>query len=318
MSRPLRIEYENAWYHVMNRGAAKQATFLNKAHYELFLEVLSEVCHRFQIELHAYCLMPNHYHLLIRTPLANLSKAMRHLNGVYTQRFNLMTARDGALFRGRYKAVLVESETYLARLSRYIHLNPVKAAIVRKPEAYSWSSYRYYLNENNMPDWLTTKETLSRFDKRSDYDAFIREGIDSDIDKFYEGPALSPILGSEGFTKKITETYLNHEPNHEIHQHKDILKKQLPSIDDVFNKVCAHYDVSLKEAKSRIHQQKNTARAVAVILSSEKAQASFGEIATYLGNVSYPAVAKIIARIRDDAKSNQRLTKDLKKIGAQL
>src|SRR5438105_9383616 len=108
MARPLRIEYENAWYHVMNRGARSQSIFKNDSHRELFLALLQEIQQRFEVELHAYCLMSNHYHLLIRTPRANLGRAMRHLDGVYTQLYNKSLFIDGPLFRGRYKSCLID------------------------------------------------------------------------------------------------------------------------------------------------------------------------------------------------------------------
>src|SRR3990167_7924037 len=110
MPRPLRIEYEHAWYHVMNRGAHRQTIFTSNSHRDLFLSLLEEVTSQYQVEIHAYCLMDNHYHLLIRTPLANLSRCMRHLNGVYVQHYNRSTKSDGPLFRGRYKAILVEED----------------------------------------------------------------------------------------------------------------------------------------------------------------------------------------------------------------
>ena len=134
MARPLRIEYPGAWYHVMNRGVDRQPIFLHDAHRESFLSLLSDISRSYQVEIHAYCLMNNHYHLLVRTPLGNISRAMRHLNGVYTQRFNSMEKRDGSLFRGRFKAILVEADEYLLRLSRYIHLNPVAAKLVKRAQ----------------------------------------------------------------------------------------------------------------------------------------------------------------------------------------
>jgi len=154
MSRPLRIEYKGAWYHVMNRGLARQPIFYNDTSRKLFLELLNEIHHRYSVEIHAYCLMGNHYHLFVRTPLGNLSRAMRHLNGVSTQRFNKLQMRDGPLFRGRYKSILVEADTYFLRLSRYIHLNPVVGNIVDTAEAYPWSSYSAYVQGGNKPLYL--------------------------------------------------------------------------------------------------------------------------------------------------------------------
>ena len=157
MARPLRVHYPNAWYHVMNRGAGRQRIFNNNIHRIIFLELLEE-CHKmFNVKIYAYCLMDNHYHLLLSTPDANLSGAMRHLNGVYTQRFNRISKTDGPLFRGRYKAQLVEEDCYLLIVSRYIHLNPVKAGLVDHPAKYKWSSYAAYLGLAKVPTWLSVE-----------------------------------------------------------------------------------------------------------------------------------------------------------------
>jgi len=121
MPRPQRIEYENAFYHVMNRGRGKQIVFHSDEYYLSFLTLLAETRQRFGCVIHAYCLMANHYHLLIETPRANLSRIMRHINGVYTQRYNRLKKTDGPLFRGRYKSILVEQDAYLLQLTRYIH-----------------------------------------------------------------------------------------------------------------------------------------------------------------------------------------------------
>ena len=126
MPRPARIEYENAFYHVMNRGRGRKTIFKEKEHYLAFLETVEEASNRFQSIVHAYCLMGNHYHLLIETPLANLGRVMRHINGVYTQRYNRLKKTDGPLFRGRYKAILVDRDAYLLQLTRYIHRNPLE------------------------------------------------------------------------------------------------------------------------------------------------------------------------------------------------
>ncbi len=125
MSRPLRIEFDGAWYHVMNHGSGGGEVFADEPDGAAFLGLLCAVSDRFGIEVHAYCLMHSHYHLLIHTPGGNLGRAMRHLNGVYTQAHNRRHGRDGPLFRGRYKAILVDAENYLARLGRYIHRVPV-------------------------------------------------------------------------------------------------------------------------------------------------------------------------------------------------
>jgi putative transposase len=162
MPRPLRIEFANAWYHVMNRGANRQEIFKSNSDRNLFLSILSEISDRFNIEIHAFCLMGNHYHLLVKTPHGNLSRAMRHLDGVYTQRYNRLMHRDGPLFRGRYKAILVDSDQYLLQVSRYIHLNPVVAELCENPADYKWSSFRAYVNPELSISWLKTAFTLNQ------------------------------------------------------------------------------------------------------------------------------------------------------------
>ena len=131
MSRPLRIEYEGAWYHVMNRGRRSDRIFDGQHDYQMFIELLKDAIELWDVRISAYCLMPNHYHLLIHTPKGNLSRSMRHINGVYTQRFNRTHGFDGQLFRGRYKSIIVDGDSYLLQLVRYIHRNPVTGRYFR-------------------------------------------------------------------------------------------------------------------------------------------------------------------------------------------
>ena len=142
MSRPLRIEFSGALYHVSSRGNARADIYLQDADRLTFIKILKNVCHQFNWALHAYCLMTNHYHLLIETPDANLSKGMRQLNGIYTQKLNKTHKRVGHLFQGRYKAIIVQQEAYLLELARYIVLNPVRARMVHNARQWPWSSYR--------------------------------------------------------------------------------------------------------------------------------------------------------------------------------
>ena len=146
MSRPLRIECPGAWYHIMNRGRRAENVFLDKEDYEWFLELLKDSSEMWNVRTAACCLMPNHYHMLIQTLDANLSRFMRHVNGVYTQRFNRFHGCDGHLFRGRFKSILVDKDAYLLQLVRYIHRNPLEAGIVDKLDGYEWSSHKGYIS----------------------------------------------------------------------------------------------------------------------------------------------------------------------------
>ena len=154
MSRPLRIEYPGAWYHVMNRGRRSESIFLDKHDYLMFIDLLIEVSGMCNVNIAAYCLMTNHYHILLQTPDGNISRCMRHLNSVYTQKYNKRHGFDGQLFRGRYKSILVCNDSHLLQLIRYIHKNPVKAGMVKDMPDYEWSSYKGYLSYANKWKWL--------------------------------------------------------------------------------------------------------------------------------------------------------------------
>lgn len=163
MGRAWRIEYEGAYYHLMSRGNDGQEIYFSDNDRRRFLETLSEMSERFEVEIFAYVLMPNHYHLLVQTRRANLKKAMQWLGTTYTRRFNNRHSRAGHLFQGRYKSILIENDAYLMQLSCYIHRNPLKAGIVKRLMDYAWSSYGVYAYGRNSPEWLSTNLILSHF-----------------------------------------------------------------------------------------------------------------------------------------------------------
>jgi putative transposase len=156
MARPLRIEFPGALYHVTARGDRQEAIFLDDQDRAGFLALLGETCERFGAAVHAYCLMGNHYHVVLSTRAANLSQAMRHLNGVYTQRFNRRHGKVGHVFQGRFKAVLVDRDAYLQAVCRYVDLNPVRAGMVAAPADWAWSSYRALTGLAEALPWLDT------------------------------------------------------------------------------------------------------------------------------------------------------------------
>ncbi|ADE13452.1 protein of unknown function DUF1568 [Nitrosococcus halophilus Nc 4] len=206
MVRPLRIEFSGALYHVTSRGDRKEDIYQDDADRKIYLGVLGEVCKRFNWVLHAYCLMDNHYHLLVETPDGNLAKGMRHLNGVYTQRFNARHKRVGHVFQGRYKAILVQKEAYLLELARYIVLNPVRARKVRSAKDWPWSSYRATAGLGKGPMWLQSKWILSAFSRRKGeaikrYRAFVSEGKNQPSP--WEQLKNQIYLGSESFVEKM-------------------------------------------------------------------------------------------------------------------
>ncbi len=181
MARPLRLEFAGALYHVTARGDRREDIYEDDEDRELFLSVLAQVVQRFNWLVYAYCLMSNHYHLVIETPDGNLSQGMRQLNGVFTQKTNQRHQRVGHLFQGRYKAILVQKEAYLLEVARYVVLNPVRAGMVRRAGDWPWSSYRSTAGASTRPEWLTADWLLTRFggnrtSATQAYAAFVLDG----------------------------------------------------------------------------------------------------------------------------------------------
>ncbi len=206
MARPLRLELSGGIYHVTSRGDGREDIFFSDADRLGWLEVFGEVCERFNWICHAWCQMTNHYHLLIETPEANLAKGMRQLNGVYTQRFNRVHGRVGHVFQGRYKAILVERDSYLLELARYVVLNPLRAKMVRRLEAWPWSSYLATGAQADAPAWLQTDWLLSQFSQRrsnaiTKYVQFVHEG--ARLPSVWAQLRGQIYLGSNDFVQKM-------------------------------------------------------------------------------------------------------------------
>jgi len=205
MARPLRIEYEGAVYHVTSRGNARADIYLSDDDREIFLDVLGQVVERFGWLCHAWCLMTNHYHLMIETPQPNLSRGMRQLNGVYTQKFNRKHGRVGHIFQGRFKSIVVDRDAYLLELSRYIVQNPVAAGMVEDVGDWPWSSYLVTAGELPAPDFLEDRWLLSQFGKnateaRRAYAGFVRGKFTSSPWRLLNGP---DILGDDAFRGRL-------------------------------------------------------------------------------------------------------------------
>jgi putative transposase len=205
MARPLRIEYPGALYHVTSRGNGGGRIFRSDKDREYFLDLLGFIIERFHWLCHAWCLMDNHYHLILETPEGNLSRGMRQLNGIYTQKYNWRYTKTGHVFQGRYKAILVDKENYLLELCRYVILNPVRANIVKRPQDWKWSSYRSTTGTAKRPQWLTTDWILAQFSRsrrraQKLYDQFIMEGITKETPwKDLKGQIF---LGEKGFIEE--------------------------------------------------------------------------------------------------------------------
>jgi REP element-mobilizing transposase RayT len=231
MARPLRITYPGAVYHVASRGNERKAVFKSEGDREKFLQYLESATERYHAVVHVFCLMDNHYHQLLETPSGNLSQIMRHINGAYTTYFNLKRGRSGHLSQGRYKAILVDKDEYAKELSRYIHLNPVRAKLVKTPAEYEWSSYQFFIGAKKPPHWLYRDFILGYFgDKASTAQKRYRSFINAIANEAYDNPlnevVSSTLLGSPEFIAFIKDNFLsNQKPDKELPALKELVEK---------------------------------------------------------------------------------------------
>jgi REP element-mobilizing transposase RayT len=205
MARPIRIEFSGALYHVTSRGDRREAIYEDDADRAKFLDVFGQVAANFNWIRHAYCLMTNHYYLVIETPDGNLSKDMRQLNGVFTQYSNRRHGRTGHLFQGRFKAILVDGDSYLLELARYVVLNPVRARMVNRPGGWPWSSYAAMVGAASSPTWLATDGLLAAFAQRRTvatqrYIQFVSEGRGAE--SIWVDLKAQAFLGDDDFVRR--------------------------------------------------------------------------------------------------------------------
>jgi REP element-mobilizing transposase RayT len=313
MARPLRIAYPGAFYHVTSRGNEQKAVFKSIRDREKFLEYLESATERYNAVIHVYCLMDNHYHLLLETPSGNLSKIMAHINGAYTTYFNTKRQRFGHLFQGRFKAILVEADEYAKELSRYIHLNPVRAKMAELPEDYKWSSYSCYIGKDKAPEWLKMDFTLGYFGKKiSDAKRGYREFVNKKIGQEYESPlkesVSSTILGSKGFVDVIKEKFLLDRK----------LDKDLPALTSFHRRITVE-DIE-DEVDRVIVNNAKLSRNVKIYLSHKHTGEKLDTIGRHFG-VGASAVCqtarRLVQRIKDDEKMGriiQKIEVDLSKV----
>ena len=285
MARPLRIEFPGALYHVTARGNARQTIFLDDEDRRLFLRVIEKVSARFGLVIYAYCLMDNHYHLLLETPEANLSKALRQLNGVYTQAFNRRHSRVGHVLQGRFKGILVDKDSYLLELTRYVVLNPVRAKMVRKPDAYRWSSFRATAGLDAAPPFLAIDWLLSQFAKQRPaaqrrYWQFVVEGVGQSSP--WEQLQGQVLLGSTGFVERLSPLLKDKR------RHREIPRKQRLAHRPQLSRLL---DASAVKDRAR--------RDIAIRAAHLEHGYSLTEIGNALG-LHYSTISKIVSRASEE------------------
>ena len=306
MARPLRIEYPGAFYHVTSRGNERKAVFKSRRDREKFLTYLETATERYGAVIHAYCLMDNHYHLLIETPLGNLSKIMQHINGAYTMYFNTKRKRVGHLLQGRYKAILIEADEYPKELSRYIHLNPVRAGIEQDPDEYEWSSCRYYTVKKKAPQWLQRDFILGYFDRRQStamkkYRAFIEAVMDGEYKSPLSERLHTVILGSQDFIEEIKAAFLSDkQPD-----------RDLPDLNETPEKTGLE---EIEKAVDRVLKADHRlARQVKLYFSHRYTGLKLKEIGQWYG-VGESGVTQASRRVALRAETNKQISKAIDKI----
>lgn len=276
MARPLRIEYAGAVYHVTSRGDRREAIYLDDKDRELWLDVFGSVCERFNWRCHAWVQMDNHYHLVVETVEGNLSKGMRQLNGVYTQSHNRRHGKVGHVFQGRFKGILVDADSYLLELSRYVVLNPLRAGMVKQLRHWRWSSYPAMTGKAKPPEWLETDWILGHFGKQrkravTRYIEFVREG--KGLDSVWDDKIHPVILGDENFVDSIYKHHVE-DATTEIKEISQLeRRKKRKPLDNYFFE--------------------NTSRAEGIIAAYRTGEFSQKEIADYLG-IHYSTVSRAL------------------------
>ena len=306
MSRPLRIEYPDAWYHVMSRARKGQEVFPSKEDYFTFIELLRDTSEMFNMKVAAYCLLNTHYHLLVQTPDANLSRCMRHINGVYTQRYNARNGCDGTLFRGRYKSILIDEDTYLLEVVRYIHRNPLRAGIVEKISSYPWSSHKGYISKVQKWEWLHKHFILNMFSREESlqmatYRKFVAREESLEIIKHYSRKNLPAILGSEKFIEMVKNLFTKKKKEKEIPESRSLC----PEAIDIKKAVCRYFKVEEAELLKSRRGVENEARDIAIYMLRVIRGEPLEKIGQEFNLNNYSSVSSAVNRVRKKLESRK-------------
>ncbi len=310
MGRPLRIEYPGALYHVISRGNEKRRLFDDDSDRVKFLRILEDYHERYGILIHSYVLMNNHYHLVIETPKGNLLKVMHGINSRYTGYFNRRYGRVGHLFQGRYKGILIDKDNYLLQLSRYVHLNPVRANIMEKPESYEWSSYPGYVRKNKEVKWVDYSWILSKFHRnreeaRKKYRGFINEEINKKEDGTFKNLYGQIILGGEEFVEKIKGLIKGKPISGEIIERNRLMEYIQP--DEIVRVIAKNFAIKEEEITKK-GTRDNPARTIAIYFVKRYTGLSNQEVGKLFGGIHYSAVSKVSARLEDKMKDDKTLS----------
>lgn len=322
MARPLRIEYPGAFYHVISRGNAGEAIFKSNRDHEKYLECLEIATERFSIRIHTYCLMTNHYHLLVETPQPNLSQAIKWINVSYAAYFNRKRRRRGHLFQGRYKAILVEADTYLKHLSRYIHLNPIRANLAKRLDAYPWSSYGAFIDKTPKPAWLETDWLLSLFGKQQklatrNYQLFVEEVAWDSLENPAKDLIGGLVLGNTDFVNWVKFTFLA-TPDSTKKYHTQLADFDLQLAPDTVVDVVSETFGCDRESVLTKGRKRNIARDTAIYLARDLTGKSNVFLGQYFGGISGAGITGRYNHVVQQLKTNPRFKIRVNRIKKQL
>ena len=311
MARPLRIKYQGAFYHITARGNERKKIFFAKSDYAKFKEYLKEAQDRYGYFLHCYVLMSNHYHLIVETPNADISKIMHYINGSYTGYINRRKRRSGHLFQGRYKSILVDVDSYLLELSRYVHLNPVRAKIVKRPEDYPYSSYKSFISKKKEDivhrDLILEMISGSRRNPQKIYMEFVERSMEEDAEDPLKNLYAGSILGGKGFIKEALDrlkddTFFGKEET----SYRTELQFAFAT-EQIIDSIASYFELTPEE----VLKDRGDCRNITIHLMKKRTSVTNKQIGDLFGGLSFTAVSKanqrFIVRMKKDRKLRRRV-----------
>jgi REP element-mobilizing transposase RayT len=313
------VEYPGALYHVLSRGNGGQEIFLDDEDRHLFFNLLAELSERFNVEIYAFVLMGNHYHLLLKTIDANLSKAMQWFGTTYTRKYNLKNKTSGHLFQGRFKSIVVENDAYLLMLSCYIHRNPLRAGIVERIADYPWSSYLNYAYRKKAPEWLETRNILSQVSGENPYRSY-RIKVQNYSDEkagIWEDVKHGLLYGGQEFIEDIKIRFLGDRENAELPQHNSLLGTLDP--ERILKNGSEHLGLNLEAVRKakKISIENKDKRDLMIYLLRQAGRLSNSAIGAYFG-LTYSFVSRRVKIISDKIETDQAIRRKYKDLKSKI
>jgi len=313
MARPLRIDIPDGIYHVTSRGLNREPIVRDDVDREKWMELLGRVAVQRDWCFFAWALMGNHHHLFLRVPHGDLSAGMHDLNSGYATVFNRRHARYGPLFQGRFKGILVEERHHYWELTRYVHLNPVRAGMVARPEDYPWSSCRHYFRAKGAPEWLRWEEVLAEHgttmrSAREAYRKFLADGVSNPPGSPLAGSTTSVLLGSERFVGKMREWLQGRLPDREVPAARE-LRAELP-VEQVVDVVCREFRVEKEQVLSR-GSRRNRPRLVAIYLCRALTRCPVVKLGEHFGGVSGQAIGNLVGKVKQERANDRKFSQAL-------